>query len=164
MYAVGPNNSNACLSSVPLGGVAASESLRRPACHEGGGHEPWLPGGDGWSPALCGVGIRGNLPGPNRLALARTGLILPPNAMTPIHELLSRIRWDRRFSKGLIEVGYLDRIERRILRVPFRDLRFPKDRRHVFEIVDADGVRRRIPFHRVREVRRDGQAVWRRPV
>jgi uncharacterized protein (UPF0248 family) len=83
--------------------------------------------------------------------------------MTPIHELLSRIRWDRGFAKGRIEIGYLDRIERQVIRVPFRELRFPGDRRHVFEIVDADGVRRRIPFHRVREVRRNGRVVWRRP-
>ncbi len=83
--------------------------------------------------------------------------------MTPIHELLSRIRWDRSFAGGLIEVGYLDRAEKRIIRVPFRDLRFPEDRRHVFEIVDPEGLRRRIPFHRVREVRRDGAAVWLRP-
>jgi len=83
--------------------------------------------------------------------------------MTPIHELLSRIRWDPAFAKGLVEVGYLDRAEKRIIRVPFRDLRFPEDRRHVFEIVDPEGLRRRIPFHRVREVLRDGEKVWLRP-
>lgn len=83
--------------------------------------------------------------------------------MTPIHEVLSRIRWDRGFAKGPVEIGYLDRVEQRIIRVPFRDLRFPADRRNVFEIVDADGVRRSIPFHRVREVRSDGRAVWLRP-
>jgi uncharacterized protein (UPF0248 family) len=83
--------------------------------------------------------------------------------MIPIHELLSRIRWDRGFARGRIEIGYLDRIEKRVIRVPFRELRFPEDRHHVFEIEDAGGVRRRIPFHRVREVRRDGRAVWRRP-
>ena len=86
----------------------------------------------------------------------------PPKCMIPIHDLLSRIRWDRGFSKGRIEIGYLDRFERRIIRVPFRGLRFPEDRRHAFETVDADGVRRRIPFHRVREVRRDGRIIWRR--
>ena len=82
--------------------------------------------------------------------------------MTPIHELLSHIRWDRRFAKGRFEIGYLDRIERRIIRVPFREVRFPEDRYHVFEIADAGGVRRRIPFHRVREVRRNGRTIWRR--
>lgn len=29
--------------------------------------------------------------------------------MTPIHELLNRIRWDKEFGQGRFEVGYHDR-------------------------------------------------------
>jgi len=83
--------------------------------------------------------------------------------MTPIHELLSRIRWDRGFAKGRVELGYFDRVAKQIIRVPFRRLSFPSARRNVFELVDAAGMRRRIPLHRVREVRIDGRVIWRRP-
>ncbi len=34
--------------------------------------------------------------------------------MIPIHELLSRIRWDPEFAKGNFELGYYDRAEDRL--------------------------------------------------
>lgn len=83
--------------------------------------------------------------------------------MMPLRELLNRIRWDRGFARGRIELGYFDRVAGGIIRVPFRQVRFPPDRREVFELVDAGGVRRRIPLHRVREVRVEGNVIWRRP-
>jgi uncharacterized protein (UPF0248 family) len=83
--------------------------------------------------------------------------------MLPLHRLLSRIRWDPRFGQGEFALGYYDRVARRTLRVPLRAARFPPDDRRVFEIVDADGVARRIPLHRVRAVYRDGKPIWRRP-
>jgi uncharacterized protein (UPF0248 family) len=33
----------------------------------------------------------------------------------------------------------------------------------VFEVLDESGQARRIPFHRVREVWRDGVVIWQRP-
>jgi uncharacterized protein (UPF0248 family) len=83
--------------------------------------------------------------------------------MIPIHELLSRLRWDRKLARRSHEIGYFDRVERCIIRVPLSKVRFPPDRRHVFEIEDAAGVRRRIPFHRVREVVESGRRIWHRP-
>jgi len=83
--------------------------------------------------------------------------------MTPIQHVLSRIRWDPGFAQGQIEIGYLDRVERRIISVPLKQVRFPEDRRGVLEVTDPEGLRHRIPLHRVREVLRDGQALWSRP-
>ncbi len=83
--------------------------------------------------------------------------------MTPIHHVLSRIRWDPDFARGQIEIGYLDRVERRIIAVPLKQVRFPEGRRGVLEITDPEGLSHRIPFHRVREVLRDGRTLWRRP-
>jgi uncharacterized protein (UPF0248 family) len=40
---------------------------------------------------------------------------------------------------------------------------FPEGERRVFELADESGQMRRIPFHRVREVWRDGMAIWQRP-
>jgi len=48
--------------------------------------------------------------------------------MAPIHELLNRIRWDPEFGRGNFELGYFDRVEGRVIVVPFRELDFPKRR------------------------------------
>jgi len=80
--------------------------------------------------------------------------------MTPIHELLSRIRHDKQFGRGQFEIGYLDRREGRIHRVPFHQIGFPQ--RRAFELLDEAGQLRRIPFHRVREVYKDGERIWQR--
>lgn len=82
--------------------------------------------------------------------------------MQPIHELLSRIRWDPEFSRGRFEIGYHDRLEDRIVRVPLLEVLFPEGE-NAFELIDDDGESHRIPFHRVREVCKDGQVIWQRP-
>lgn len=83
--------------------------------------------------------------------------------MTPIHALLSRIRWDKEFGRGSFEIGYFDRLEGRIHRVALREITFPEGERRAFELADQNGQIRRIPFHRVREVIKDGHIVWQRP-
>ena len=83
--------------------------------------------------------------------------------MTPIHELLSRMRHDRKFGSGRFEIGYFDRREATIHRVALQEIAFPATERRVFEVLDQTGQHRRIPFHRVREVYRDGRCIWRRP-
>ncbi len=81
----------------------------------------------------------------------------------PIHELLNRIRWDAEFSRGKFELGYFDRVEKRIIVVPFAELSFPRDDSQAFRLLDGEGRRHRVPFHRVREVYKDGQRIWHRP-
>jgi uncharacterized protein (UPF0248 family) len=83
--------------------------------------------------------------------------------MQPIHELLARIRHDPEFGRAEFEIGHLDRFDGTTHRVAFREISFPADQRRVFEVLDDSGQARRIPFHRVREVYRDGRLIWRRP-
>jgi uncharacterized protein (UPF0248 family) len=82
--------------------------------------------------------------------------------MIPIHELLNRIRWDTEFARGDFELGYFDRVERRVIVVPFREVDFTPDDPQVFRVVDAEGQIHRVPFHRVREVYKNGQRIWHR--
>ena len=84
--------------------------------------------------------------------------------MQPIQELLHRIQWDRAFAEAYFEIGYYDRVGDRIVRVPFSALHFPKDERFAFDLYCSGGEIRRVPFHRVREVYRDGRCIWRRKV
>ena len=83
--------------------------------------------------------------------------------MTPIHELLNRIRWDKSFGHGRFEIGFFDRREEAIQTVALQEVTFPAGAYRTFQCVDAFGQLRRIPFHRIREVSKDGRIIWRRP-
>lgn len=59
--------------------------------------------------------------------------------MTPIHELLNRIRWDKDFGSGQFEIGYLDRHQRTVQRVGLENVVFSQGDRRAFELTDPDG-------------------------
>lgn len=83
--------------------------------------------------------------------------------MQSIHELLARIRWDAEFGKSRFVVGYWDRVEHKILRADLREIAWDADNPGFFDLIDEDGVSHSIPFHRVREVWRNGILIWQRP-
>ena len=82
--------------------------------------------------------------------------------MMPIHELLNRIRWDRAYAQGEFVVGYYDRVEARVITVPLREVAFAEDDHFAFQVIDEDGELHNVPFHRVRDVYRDGKRIWHR--
>lgn len=82
--------------------------------------------------------------------------------MIPIHTLLARIRWDPEFGRGRWEIAYLDRALVGLVRVPLEDIRTEVHIGFVFDVMDEEGVTRSIPYHRVRQVFRDGKLVWSR--
>jgi uncharacterized protein (UPF0248 family) len=83
--------------------------------------------------------------------------------MKPIQELFSRIRWDKEFAQGRFEIGYYDRIKNEIVSVPLKAVQFTEgDRYFAFQCFDAEGEAHTIPFHRIREVRKDGELIWQR--
>lgn len=82
--------------------------------------------------------------------------------MTPIHELLHRIQWDPHFGAGRFTVGYFDRRTQGIVRIPFQRIRLESGKHFSFDVEDEDGNTRMVPFHRVREVWRDGKLIWQR--
>ena len=83
--------------------------------------------------------------------------------MIPIHQLLSRIRWDPEFGRGTFDLGYFDRVADQVIIVPLRQVELLEYDRHAFSLTDAEGEVHRVPFHRVREVYKNGQRIWRRP-
>lgn len=82
--------------------------------------------------------------------------------MTPIHELLSRIRWDRSFGAAQFAVGYYDRVTDGIVVVPFSALHFSPDDHFDFTLLDEEGALHTIPPHRIRQVFRNGELIWAR--
>ncbi|HDP88420.1 MAG TPA: DUF504 domain-containing protein [Thioalkalivibrio sp.] len=82
--------------------------------------------------------------------------------MQPIHELLNRIRWDEEFARGEFVIGYLDHVNDRVVHVNLRDVAHDPEDHFRFEVYDEDGERHAIPYHRVREVYKNGELIWRR--
>lgn len=82
--------------------------------------------------------------------------------MTPIHELLARIRWDTEFAKSRFVLGYWDRVTGEVQHVDLREIVWDRDNPSFIDLMDEDGVSHSIPFHRVREVWRDGELIWQR--
>ena len=82
--------------------------------------------------------------------------------MLPIQELLSRIRWDNAFASGNFEIGYYDRVERKIIQVPFQQVHMTSGDHFSCQVTDPDGYVHDVPFHRIKEVRKDGLLIWHR--
>jgi len=79
-----------------------------------------------------------------------------------IRELLNRIRWDREFGQADFAVGYYDRLEDRVIIVPFDALFFDPDDHFSFELSDRSGQVHTVPLHRVCAVYRNGECIWQR--
>lgn len=82
--------------------------------------------------------------------------------MTPIHQLLARIRWDAAFARSRFVIGYWDRIERKVMYADLREVAWDADNPAFFDLLDEAGAMHSIPFHRVREIWRDGALIWQR--
>lgn len=82
--------------------------------------------------------------------------------MIPIQELVNRIRWDDRFGAARFTIGYYDRVENRVVQVPFSQVSFEPGDHFAFQLLDAEGELHSVPLHRVREVYRDGELIWHR--
>jgi len=83
--------------------------------------------------------------------------------VTTIKELLSRIRWDPEYGRARFAVGYEDHVAGGTVRVPFTAIGSEVGDGFSFSLVDEHGIERTIPYHRVREVLRDGVVIWHRP-
>ena len=81
--------------------------------------------------------------------------------METIRELLNRIRWDDEFGQGTFEVGIYDRVIDAIEFYPLAALHMDKGNNFSFTLC-VDGEILTIPFHRIREVRKNGQLIWKR--
>jgi len=81
--------------------------------------------------------------------------------METIRELLNRIRWDDDFGRGTFDVGIYDRMADAVEFHPLEDLRLERGNHFSFTVA-VDGEVLTIPFHRIREVRKNGQTIWQR--
>ncbi len=69
--------------------------------------------------------------------------------MKPVQEMLNRIRWDKTWADDEFKIGFYDRVEQRIIIVAFKEIFFPKDDHFAFDVLDHEGERHSVPYHRV---------------
>jgi uncharacterized protein (UPF0248 family) len=82
--------------------------------------------------------------------------------LIPLHELLSRIRWDSEFGRGEFRIGYLDHRCNELVHVPLQAAQPAPESHFCFNVADEEGVMHSVPYHRVKEVWKDGALIWRR--
>lgn len=82
--------------------------------------------------------------------------------MIPIHELLNRIRWDAEYAKGDFQIGYFDRMQQKIIKVPLKQIAFIREDHFAFQFYDEEGEAHSVPLHRIKEVYRGGELIWHR--
>lgn len=81
--------------------------------------------------------------------------------METIRELLNRIRWDDAFGRGTFDVGIYDRVAEAVEFHALEELQLEKGNHFSFTLI-VDGEVLTVPFHRIREVRKNGQTIWKR--
>ena len=82
--------------------------------------------------------------------------------MQPIHELLNSVHWDPEFGRGHFEIGYYGRLDTKIIRVSFKEVTQMPGNKFFFHVFDEDGIAHCVPMHRVCEVYKDGELIWKR--
>ena len=82
--------------------------------------------------------------------------------MIPIQDLLNRIRWDPVFGQADFAIGFYDRREKSIIRLPLKEIWFEEDDHFRFYLADREGEVHPVPLHRVKEVYRNGLLIWHR--
>ncbi len=81
--------------------------------------------------------------------------------MMTIHDLLTKIKWDKSEKPEEYVFLYYDRLEDNLKELTFTQI---KSIQHDFLSVDIDGELVDIPLHRIKKVRRKGRTIWERPV
>ncbi len=80
--------------------------------------------------------------------------------MQPVHELLSRIRWDPEFGQGTFEIAYDDHLQSRWVHIALSEIDYEGGSSFMFEALNQQGEAISVPLHRIRAVYRDGQLIW----
>jgi uncharacterized protein (UPF0248 family) len=59
-------------------------------------------------------------------------------------------------------IGYYDRVEDKVIQLPFERIQLDPGDHFGFQAIDSDGYAHEVPFHRVKDVYRDGELIWHR--
>lgn len=79
--------------------------------------------------------------------------------MQPIKDLLNKIKWDENLDEKDFVVYYLDNVTKKLEPIRFVDI---KKIEGSFIVIEKDNEETFIPMHRIHEVRKKGEVVWKR--
>jgi uncharacterized protein (UPF0248 family) len=82
--------------------------------------------------------------------------------MIPILELLNKIKWDKREIPSGYKIGYLDKIQNKIIFIEYEKMSFEDGNKFNFSCRDDEGNLHEIPFHRIRQVKNKDKIIWER--
>ena len=85
-------------------------------------------------------------------------------AMQTIIDLVSEIRWHKSRDPSEYTLGYWDRVIKEIKWIKFEDIDFDESDKFALVIIDPDGRRRHVPYHRFRRVKKGDALMWKRDV
>ncbi len=80
--------------------------------------------------------------------------------MIPIIELLNKIKWDPREVQDEYKVGYLDRVQNKLIQIPVSEIEMSD--KFSFVKLDNEGNEHNIPFHRIKVVWKNEVLIWER--
>ncbi len=78
--------------------------------------------------------------------------------MQPIHELLNKIKWDKRENPEDYSIFYHDRILDRLIPIPYNKIKRVDEG---FMVIDNE-EESYIPLHRIKKVEKNSKVVWER--
>ena len=78
--------------------------------------------------------------------------------MTPIQDLLNKIKWDKRENPNQYTIFYYDRILNKLIQIPYTKI---KKLEGSFMVLDNE-QESNIPLHRVKKVEKNNVVVWER--
>lgn len=78
--------------------------------------------------------------------------------MFPIHELLNKIKWDKRENPEKYSIFYFDRILKKLIKIPYIKI----NRIDGSFMVLGDEEESYIPLHRIKKVAKDDIVIWER--
>lgn len=77
--------------------------------------------------------------------------------MIPEHEILNKIKWDKKLTPSAYTIAYLDL--RKLTSIPYAAIKHIEDG---FMTIEKDGKDVAIPLHRIRTIRKNGEIIWQR--
>ena len=80
--------------------------------------------------------------------------------MQPIHELLNKIKWDKRENPDDYLIFYYDRILKKLIQIPYNKI---KRIEGSFMVLDNE-EESNVPLHRIKRVEKNNVVVWERKV
>ena len=81
--------------------------------------------------------------------------------MIPIHELISKIKWDQNENPEAYSLFYYDRIKKSLIEFKFTEIERIEDS---FIKIFRDLELISIPFHRIKQVKKEGKIIWERKI